>query len=372
MVSDIRSLIEIESPSSDPAALAVSARAVQALIEARWGRPCRLSVVDGISHVIAPMSTGPTRVLLLAHHDTVWPHGTLARLPSSQTEGVLRGPGCFDMLTGLVMAIHAAAMVQEQCGTAAVQGLTLVVTGDEEVGSGTSRELILQQAEGAEAVLVLEAAGEGGAIKLARKGASKYRLRCHGRAAHAGLEPERGVSAVLELVAQVPRVVALADLEAGTTVTPTTLSGGNSSNTVPDLAELDIDVRARTADELRRVDGGLRGLRATHPDAAVELLGDINRWPMEREHSAELWSLYQESCARLDVAVPPGIAVGGASDGNFTAAAGVPTLDGLGAVGGGAHAEDEHALIDQIAPRTAVLSDLICGLLGLRESDVQR
>lgn len=358
LLSDLRRLVEVESPSSDLAAVAEGARTVADVVEQRLGRRPETIVEEGVTHLLLRLG-GPTRVLLLCHQDTVWPLGTLERIPWSHQDGVLRGPGTFDMLTGLVMAVHACALLQEGSGPDALDGVTLLVTGDEEVGSTHSRELILQTAAGAAGVLVLEASADGGAVKVARKGAGRYRVELQGVAAHAGLEPERGVSALLELAAQLPRILELADPEAGTTVTPTTFSGGSTTNTVPAAATLDIDVRARSAAELERVDAGLHALRATQQGAQVRTTGGINRYPMERHHAAGLWQRYADACTAVGAPVPEAVAVGGASDGNFTAAAGVPTLDGLGAVGGGAHAEHEHALVDEIAPRTAVLAHLI-------------
>ncbi|MFK5584935.1 MULTISPECIES: M20 family metallopeptidase [unclassified Serinicoccus] len=358
LLSDLRRLVEVESPSSDLAAVAEGARTVADVVEERLGRRPETIVEEGVTHLLLHLG-GPTRVLLLCHQDTVWPLGTLERIPWSHQDGVLRGPGTFDMLTGLVMAVHACALLQERSGPDALDGVTLLVTGDEEVGSTHSRELILQTAAGAAGVLVLEASADGGAVKVARKGAGRYRVELQGVAAHAGLEPERGVSALLELAAQLPRILELADPEAGTTVTPTTFAGGSTTNTVPAAATLDIDVRARSAAELERVDAGLHALRATQTGAQVRTAGGINRYPMERHHAAGLWRRYADACTALGVPVPEAVAVGGASDGNFTAAAGVPTLDGLGAVGGGAHAEHEHALVDEIGPRTAVLAHLI-------------
>lgn len=358
LLSDLRRLVEVETPSSDLAAVAAGAAVVADVVEERLGARPETIVEQGVTHLLLRLG-GPTRVLLLCHQDTVWPHGTLERIPWSHDDGVLRGPGTFDMLTGLVMAVHACALLQENGGPRALDGVTLLVTGDEEVGSPHSRELILQTAAGAAGVLVLEASADGGALKVARKGAGRYRVELQGVAAHAGLDPERGVSALLELAAQLPRILELADPEVGTTVTPTTFAGGSTTNTVPASATLDIDVRAASAAELERVDAGLHALRAVQPGAQVRTTGGINRYPMERHHSAALWDRYAASCAALGLPVPDAVAVGGASDGNFTAAAGIPTLDGLGAVGGGAHADHEHALVDQIAPRTAVLAHLV-------------
>jgi glutamate carboxypeptidase len=238
------------------------------------------------------------------------------------------------------------------------------VTGDEEFGSPGSRALIEEEAAGKVAALVLEASADGGALKIKRKGISSYRLSAAGRAAHAGLEPENGINATVELAHQVLAVTALADPALGTTVTPTLLSAGTSVNTVPAAGEFAIDVRASSAAEQQRVDSALRALRPVLPGATLTLSGAPNRPPMPESASAALFALAQQVAARLGQPALRGVAVGGGSDGNFTAGAGTPTLDGLGAVGGGAHAEHEHVLVAALAPRTALLAALVDELVG--------
>jgi len=372
MLADLERLVTCETPSSDLAAVAAGAADVAALVHERLGQRCELIEVDGVTHVRLRLTPGDTgeipddapRVMLLCHQDTVWPHGTLARLPFSHADGVVRGPGSFDMLTGLVMAIHAVAVMQQHA--LPTSGLTLLVTGDEEVGSAASRELITTEVTRTSrppAVLVLEGSADGGAAKVARKGASSYRLTIRGRAAHAGLEPEAGINAGLELAHQILAVSAVADDDAGTSVVPTTLSAGNSSNTVPDTAFLDIDSRAWTRAEQDRVDAALRSLSPTQTGATFELSGGINRPPLQRELSMPLYAELTEVCRELELSAPEAADVGGASDGNITAGLGAPSLDGLGAVGGGAHADHEHALVEHFGPRTAMLAGLVHRLL---------
>jgi len=262
------------------------------------------------------------------------------------------------MIAGLVMALHAIADLGER------DGVTLLVTGDEEVGSASSRELIEDEARCAEAVLVLEASADGGALKTARKGTSLYEVCIAGRAAHAGLEPDKGINATVELAHLVPVVAALADPGAGTTVTPTAATSGTTVNTVPASARFSVDVRAWTASEQERVDAALRALRPVLPGAEVQVDGGINRPPLEESASLPLFERAQAIATRLGLPELTRAAVGGASDGNFTAGLGVPTLDGLGAVGGGAHAEDEHVLVDRLADRTLLLRVLINELLA--------
>lgn len=360
LLADLRELIECESPSSDLAAVERSADLVSRLGTARLGLAPERIVVDGVHHLRWRLGsqTAPGRVLVLAHHDTVWPLGTLGRTPFSIEDGVLRGPGCFDMLAGLVMALHAIADLADR------DGVTLLVTGDEELGSASSRELIEDEARRAEAVLVLEASADGGALKTARKGTSLYEVSILGRAAHAGLEPEKGINTTLELAHQVQAVASLGDPGSGTTVTPTVATSGTTANTVPALARFAVDVRAWTAAEQERVDTSLRGLRAVLAGAEVRIDGGINRAPLDQDSSLPLFERAQAIAARLGLPELTHAAVGGASDGNFTAGVGTPTLDGLGAVGGGAHAENEHVLVDRLAERTLLLRALIEDLLA--------
>lgn len=349
LLDDLRAMVECESPSADLAAVSRSAAVVARIGTARLGVAPEAIVLDGRTHLRWRLGPAP-RVLVVGHHDTVWPLGTLDRIPFAVTDGVLRGPGCFDMLAGLAMAFH---------GLAGLSGVTLLVTGDEELGSPSSRGLVEDEARAHEAALVLEASADGGALKTERKGVSLYDVRVTGRAAHAGLEPERGVNATLELAHQALAVAALADPALGTSVTPTVLAAGSTTNTVPAAGSFAVDVRVRTGAEQERVDAAMRALAPVLDGAVVEVLGGPNRPPLEASSSADLF-------ARARALSPhplTGVAVGGASDGNLTAGVGTPTLDGLGAVGGGAHAEDEHVLVEHLLPRTRLLRDLVVDLL---------
>ncbi|MBO0842729.1 MAG: M20 family metallopeptidase [Nocardioides sp.] len=357
LLADIQVLVECESPSSDPAAVARSAHLVAALGSRHLGVEPERLVVDGVTHLRWRLGSGPY-VLVLGHHDTVWPHGTLARIPYAVTDGVMRGPGCFDMLAGLVMAMYAIAALPTK------EGVELLITGDEELGSPTSRTLIEESARGATAALVLEASADGGALKTARKGTSLYEVEVVGRAAHAGLEPEKGVNATLELAHQVPAVAALSDLTQGTTVTPTSMSAGTTLNTVPGSGRFAVDVRAWSAGEQERVDAAIRALTPVLDGAEIVVHGGINRPPLEEASSAGLFEQATKVADRLGLPALTSAAVGGASDGNFTAGVGTPTLDGLGAVGGGAHAEDEHVLVDRLVDRTVLLHGLLAELLA--------
>jgi glutamate carboxypeptidase len=357
MLADLETLVRCESPSADLDAVATSADVVTELGTARLGvRPERITI-EGRTHLRWRLGAGPARVLLLGHHDTVWPIGSLGRHPFVVEYGVVRGPGCFDMKAGLVMAFHAVAALPDP------SGVTVLVTGDEEMGSPTSRWLVEEEASGCAAALVLEASADGGALKTERKGVSLYEVAAEGRAAHAGLEPERGVNASLELAHQLLAVASLGDTQRGTTVTPTSLSAGTTTNTVPARGRFAVDVRVRDAVEQQRVDAAMRALSPVLPGAEVVVTGGPNRPPLEAAASAALFARATRIAGELGLAPLRSAAVGGASDGNFTAGVGTPTLDGLGAVGGGAHADHEHVLVEELPRRTALLRELVAELL---------
>ncbi|BCJ56052.1 glutamate carboxypeptidase [Actinoplanes sp. NBRC 14428] len=358
LLADTRALVECESPSTDLAAVARCADVVTRVGAARLGAEPERIVLDGRTHLRWRFGAGPSRVLVVGHHDTVWPIGTLDRIPYAVRSGVMRGPGCLDMKTGVAMAFQAIAALPDP------DGITLLVTGDEELGSPSSRSLIEAEARAAGAALVLEAAADGGALKTGRKGVSIYELIAAGRAAHAGLAPEQGVNATVELAHQVLRIAALGDAVAGTTVTPTLARAGTTTNTVPAVARVAVDVRIRTLAEQRRVDDAMRALTAVLPGAVLELTGGPNRPPLEEATSSALFARARTLARDLGLPALSGAAVGGASDGNLTAGQGTLTLDGLGAVGGGAHADDEHVLLDFLPGRTALLTSLMAELLA--------
>ncbi|MBB2741375.1 UNVERIFIED_ORG: glutamate carboxypeptidase [Microbispora rosea subsp. rosea] len=362
MLADLEELVCCESFSADHEAVARSAAVVAGQGRRLLGVPPETIVIDGVTHL--RWSFGEPRVLLLGHHDTVWPIGSLRTRPWSVSGGIARGPGVFDMKAGLVQMFHALAALPSP------DGVCVLVTGDEEVGSPSSRALVEESARGCAAAFVLEASAEGGALKTARKGISAYEIVVHGRAAHAGLDPGKGANAGVELAHQILAVAAMAAADGpdgtldGTTVTPTLLSGGTTMNTVPALARLAVDVRLPTVAAQLRVDTLMRALSPRTPGTRLEVLGGPNRPPLEPASSAGLFALAQRVAAGLGLAPLTGAAVGGASDGNLTAGAGCPTLDGLGAVGGGAHADDEHVVVAEMPGRTTLLAGLVEAVRG--------
>ncbi|NUP42242.1 MAG: M20 family metallopeptidase [Streptomyces sp.] len=362
MLADLENLVLCESFSADHAAVARSAEVVGALGTRLLGTEPETIAIDGVTHL--RWTFGTPRVLLVGHHDTVWPMGSLHNHPWSVTHGIARGPGVLDMKAGLVQMLHALASLPSP------DGVCVLVSGDEEVGSATSRELIEEAARGCRAAFVLEAsADEQGALKTARKGTSRYEVVVHGRAAHAGLEPQKGVNAAVEAAHQVLSIAGLGaspDSDDGPhsvlglpTVTPTLLSAGSARNTVPALARVSVDVRVPTAAAQDRVDELMRGLTARTPGARIEVLGGTQRPPMTPESSAELFALASRLATDSGQEPLRGVAVGGASDGNYTAAVGCPTLDGLGAVGAGAHADSEYVEVARMVPRARLLARLI-------------
>lgn len=354
MLEDLRTLVEIESPSRDLPGLRASAAAVAAIIENRLGGRSRLVDSDAGPHVHWSAGSDP-QVLILGHHDTVFPRGTLARRPFRIEGGHATGPGVFDMLGGLVQAIHGLATLDDR------SGVEILVSADEEIGSYSSRALIEQRAVACGAVLVIEGAADGGALKTGRKGCGTFQVSVTGRASHAGLEPEAGVNALVEAAHQVLAIAALGRPDQGTTVTPTVVSAGTAENVVPAQATLVVDVRVETAAEKDRVEAAFAALAPHVEHAAITVRGAVDRPPMPESASAELFALAQEVMPGL-----VGTTVGGGSDGNFTAALGVPTLDGLGAVGGGAHADHEYVVIDAMAERAGLVAGLVEAIRSTR------
>lgn len=352
LLADLRTLVEVESPSLELGAVEASAATLAALIERRLGSAPEIVASAAGPHVHW-RGGGDPQVLLVGHHDTVFPLGALAARPFTADDGRVTGPGVFDMKGGLVLAIHAIAALEDR------SGVELLVTADEEVGSGASRALIEERARACGAVLVLEPAADGGTIKIGRKGTGGFEVVVHGRAAHAGLEPEKGVNALVEASRQVLAIDEIGRPELGTTVTPTVAHAGTADNVVPAAARIRVDVRVTELAEADRVEAAMASLTPVHPEARLEITGGLNRPPMEESATADLYALARQVAADVGVPIPVGVAVGGGSDGNLTAAIGVPTLDGLGVTGGGAHADHEFAETATMVERTRLLSALI-------------
>ncbi|MCX5406819.1 M20 family metallopeptidase [Streptomyces sp. NBC_00335] len=354
MLEDLRTLVEVESPSRDLEALSSSAKVVAGLIESRLGGQAVLVHSDAGPHVHWS-GGGDPRVLILGHHDTVFPLGTLERRPFKVEGGHATGPGVFDMLGGLVQAVHGLAALDDR------SGVEILVTADEEVGSRTSRALIEERARACGAVLVFEGAADGGALKTGRKGCGTFQVTVKGRASHAGLEPAAGVNALIEAAHQVLDIAALGRPEVGTTVTPTVASAGTLDNVVPAEASLIVDVRVESSDEKARIESAFAALTPHLAEAEITVQGAVGRPPMPESASTELFAMALDLLPGLE-----GTAVGGGSDGNFTAALGVPTLDGLGAVGGGAHADHEYLVIGSMAERANLVTGLVNAIRASR------
>lgn len=355
MLSDLAELVTCESPSSDLDAVARSADVVAGVGSRLLGAEPERIVLDGRTHLRWRLG-GESPVLLVGHHDTVWPIGSLAEHPWREVDGLAYGPGCFDMKAGLVQMFHALAELPDR------DGVTVLVTGDEELGAISSRELIEAEARRSRAALVLEGAADGGALKTARKGIAHYEVRVTGRAAHAGLEPWNGANAAVELAHHVLTLAGLDRGPDGATVTPTVLAAGTSANTVPATASLRVDIRVPDQAERKRIDAVIRGLTPRVDGTRIEVLAGPDHPPLEPAASADLFAAATEVAAGLGLEPIADAWVGGASDGNLTAGVGTPTLDGLGAVGGGAHAPGEHVVVAELPRRAALLAGLITRL----------
>jgi glutamate carboxypeptidase len=296
-------------------------------------------------------------LLVLGHMDTVHPVGTLAGLPFVVDGDRVRGPGAYDMKGGLAVALAALDLLREQ-GMRPTQGLTFIVTCDEEIGSQSSRALLEEQGRAAAGALVLEPCVPGGGAKTRRKGVGGFQLEVRGRAAHAGIEPEAGASAIHELMRVLERVRALADPERGTTLNVGVIEGGTRANVVAERARAEVDLRFWDADEAERVERAVAAIAAEDPRCALTVAGGVNRGALARtEASARLFETAREIASTQGWRLAEG-STGGASDGNLVSAVGCPTLDGLGPDGGGAHSLDEHVRLADIAPRIALIAGL--------------
>jgi Acetylornithine deacetylase/Succinyl-diaminopimelate desuccinylase and related deacylases len=363
MIEATRALVEYESPSTDKALLDALANfmadrfahmgaAVDLIDNPKGGNNLRISFAG-------PSEQKPG--LILCHYDTVWAAGTLARMPFKIEGEKVYGPGVFDMKASIVLveyAIRALAELQQKLP----RPITLLLTSDEETGSLNSRALIEEQAKASAYVLVLEPPITGGALKTGRKGIGRFTLEIEGRASHAGTEPEKGLSAIEEMAHQILALHALRDKEKGSTVNVGVVSGGTRPNVVAARAHLDIDVRAWTLSEAERLTNAIKQLKPVTPGIVLHPAGGFNRPPMERSESiVKLYERARNLGRQIGLELGEG-QTGGGSDANFTAALGVPTLDGLGMPGAGAHADHEHIDSEHFPSRAALLALLLLDL----------
>ena len=351
MLAALEALVKLESPTEDLAACQDVVRLASDIATRILGTPAEIREVNG--RPVFWWGANNPEVVVLAHLDTVWPKGSFT--PLWKVEGnKATGPGVFDMKAGFIQGLYAMKGIT---GSAA-----LVATTDEETGSVTSKEFIKQISAQAKAVLVLEASLNG-MVKTGRKGTAMYQIKIHGKASHAGLEPEKGINSTIEIAHAIIAVAALENKEHGTTVVPTMLRAGNTTNTVPDLAVLDIDIRSYSMDDLKRVDSAIKNLKAVNAEARYEIIGGFNRPPLETSSTMALYERAEKVAKELGMSPLGHASVGGASDGNFAAAAGAQVLDGLGAIGAGAHAAHEWVDISVLEIRSKLLHALIKDLL---------
>ena len=354
----IESLVAMESPSTDKPAVDRCGAELARRLESIGAAVHRLPREARGDHIRADFAGEGPRVLVLGHFDTVWPVGQLERQPLREAAGRLLGPGIFDMKAGIGVSMLALRALQE-LEASDLPRVTMLWTTDEEVGSETSRAAIEALARECSAVLVLEPSLPGGAVKTSRKGCGELELTVHGVSAHAGLDPGKGASAIHELAHQVVAITALQNLGRGVTLNVGRIAGGSRTNVVADVARASIDVRVLTMEDAVTVEEQLRALRPVLAGTRLELHGGVDRPPLERNAAViRLYGVAREVAGELGQDLPEG-AAGGGSDGNFTAAIGVPTLDGLGPRGDGAHALHEYVELDDLAWRAAFIARLL-------------
>jgi glutamate carboxypeptidase len=359
---DIETLVRLESPSTSKAAVDACGAALAAMLRQAGASVTRYPQTERGDHVRAEFGSGARQVLLLGHFDTVWDVGQIERMPFREEDGRLYGPGIYDMKASIAVAMLAVRAFHLKVEATKVEGTKRVVmlwTTDEEIGSETSRALIEAEARKSDAVLVLEPSLPGGAVKTQRKGCGEFTLTVTGVSAHAGIDPRKGVSAIHELAHQIVALEALRDLDRGISVNVGVVSGGTRGNVVAEQAQAVIDVRVPTMEDAARIDAAVRALRPRNPAVRLEITGSVGRPPLERGAGVvRLYEVAKRVAAELGRDLAEG-GTGGGSDGNFTAAIGVPTLDGLGPQGDGAHALHEHVVLADLPWRAAFLAGLI-------------
>ena len=360
MLEELISWVKHETPSGEKEALDRLGKHLSDRLESIGGEVQIHARHDAGDHILGRFhgADGLRPALVLCHFDSVWPIGTLEKMPCRVDGNRAFGPGIFDMKASLVIVTAALEWLGKQSG-ALKRPVWFLLTSDEETGSHSSRGLIEALASESAYVLVMEPGMPDGSLKTARKGVGRFDLLVEGRAAHAGVDPEYGVSAIVELAHQILRIQSMNDLAAGTTTNVGVISGGTTTNVIPASASARIDVRATSLEEARRLEAAMAALSPVLPGARIDIKGGFNRPPMERTPASR--ALFQQA---REIGQGIGLdlneaSTGGGSDGNFTAALGVPTLDGLGALGAGAHADHEHILIDSLAPRASLLAALL-------------
>lgn len=360
MLQTIREWVEIESPSDNKLAADRMGALLAARFEGLGGRATvhRAENYGDNIQIDFPGREKTKPVLLLGHFDTVYPLGTLANMPCHQRGDRLHGPGVLDMKSGIALMLYAIETLKSWHG-GLPRPVTVFLVSDEEVGSYSSRKITEKLARGSDAVLVLEPAAGGGAVKTARKGVGEYFLTARGIASHAGLDPGKGHSAILELAHQITKIWKWNDLKRGLSINPGVIRGGTRTNVIAAEAVVEIDVRIKSAKQAAGIDRRFRALKPVDKHCRLEIKGGINRLPMER--NAGVVALYRkaQSLARQINWALEEAAVGGGSDGNFTAGIGIPTLDGMGALGEGAHATHENIIISELPRRALLLAGLI-------------
>ena len=361
ILSTLRQIVELESFTSDKSSVDTLSSYIKDRLEALDASVQVVAQPEFGDHLLADWGEGPEQVLVLCHMDTVWPQGTLQEKPFRVENGLAYGPGILDMKAGIAISLHALEALH-YLGLSPQRRVRLLFNSDEEVGSPTSRSLIEEEAKKSDHVLVLEpAAGSSGALKIGRKGVAMFQVKVTGQAAHAGNEPEKGISAVEELAHQVIRLHGLTDLEIGTTVNVGVMNGGTVRNQIAPYAEALVDVRVATTTEADRVINEILSLKASLPGAAVEITGGLNRPPMEKTpETARLLDTARNLAQPLGIELTEAH-VGGGSDGQFAAAVGTPVLDGLGGVGEGPHADHEHVIVSALAERVGLIASMLVG-----------
>jgi glutamate carboxypeptidase len=365
ILATIKELVIRETPSDDKPRLDAFAEYYAERLRTAGAVVDILPCAERGNHVRARLGHGafPPEVkpaLILCHYDTVWPVGSLETHPFRVVEGKAYGPGIFDMQSSLAMSEYVFRAVGD-LKLELPRPVTLLATSDEEVGSYASRALIEDEGRLSEYALVLESPLPGGVLKTARKGGGIFEITTTGRAAHAGVEPEKGISAVTEMAHQILYIQGLAEPEYGTTVSVGLVRGGSAHNVIPASAWAQVDVRSWRTSEVERVTTALRSLEPVTPGARVDVSGGPNRPPLERTATAELFEKVQGIGKKLGLDLEEG-STGGGSDASWTGALGIPTLDGMGVPGLGAHADHEHIEVDQIASRTALLAACLLAL----------